>query len=72
MGHKKYEGITEALEYAEDAGQSVNVGLNRESEGVKIEGIIKKVGKYSFRILLEETGEIDTVPISEVEYVVYS
>ncbi|KJR46202.1 hypothetical protein UF75_3406 [Desulfosporosinus sp. I2] len=72
MSHEKYEGITEALEYAEDTGQSVNVGLNRGGEGVKIEGIIKKVGENFFRILLEETGQIDTVAISEVEYVEYS
>ncbi len=68
---EKYEGIIAALEYAMLTGQSVNVGLNRGA-GVKIEGIIKEVDENSFHILLDETGEIDTVAVSEVEYVEYS
>ncbi|KQL44809.1 hypothetical protein AN963_25970 [Brevibacillus choshinensis] len=71
MSKEKYDGIKEALEYAEYTGQSVNVGLFRGGEGVKIEGFIEKLFDYSFRIRLE-TGELDRVKYSEVEYVEYS
>ncbi|MCR4435872.1 MAG: hypothetical protein QHH06_09180 [Clostridiales bacterium] len=72
MCNDKYEGIIEALEYAEFTGQSVNVGLNRGGKAVNIEGIIKKVDDDDFKIILEETGEKKKIPISEVEYVEYS
>jgi hypothetical protein len=67
----KYEGITEALEYALFTCQPVNVSLNR-GEVVKREGIINKVDDDYFHILLDETGEKESVDISEVEYVEYS
>ncbi|SHE71298.1 Putative ribosome maturation factor RimP [Caldanaerobius fijiensis DSM 17918] len=72
MCQYKYEGIIKALKYAEFTGQSVNVGLNRDDEAINIEGIIKKVDDYDFTIILEETGEKEEIPVSEVEYVEYS
>jgi hypothetical protein len=71
MINDKYVGIRRALELAKLTGQSVNVGLNRGGEGVKIEGIITAVYDYKFHIHLE-TGEKEIVNMSEVEYVEYS
>jgi hypothetical protein len=71
MSKRKYTGIRRALKLAELTGQSVNVGLNRAGEGVKIEGVIEEVYEDSFRIQLE-TGGNETVDLSEAEYVEYS
>lgn len=72
MCNNVYEGILEALEYAKLTCQSVNIGLNRKNTAVKIEGVVKKVYENTFLIKLEESSELDTVPVSEVEYVEYS
>lgn len=68
----KYEGIEEALEFAEFTEQSVNIGLNKDGEAKNIEGVIQDVDDDEFTILSEETGEEEEYDISEVEYVEYS
>lgn len=68
----KFIGILEALEYALLTEQTVNVGLNRNGKAVTVEGKIVNVDMNSFRISLEKTGKVETIAVSEVEYVEYS
>ncbi len=67
------EGIREALGFALETNQSVNVNLNIETEEpTRDEGIIKRVGCETFTILSEETNTRVTYDIERLEYVEYS
>jgi hypothetical protein len=73
----RYRGIRSALTMAMLTGQPVNVGLNRGGTSVKVEGVIQEVHQRNFRIELESDDaaaqqSVDTIPISEAEYVEYS
>jgi hypothetical protein len=71
MSHDKFCGIRRALKLAKLTRREVNIGIKKRGEGVKIEGIVKKVHTGSFKIRLE-TGKRKNVSVRRVEYVEYS
>jgi hypothetical protein len=79
MAGDQYSGILDALRMAMYTAQPVGVGLNRDGESERVQGVIEKVQSDRFVIQLEPnvitqlTGQTrETIRMAEVEYVKYS